>query len=225
MSHSFFNCLDFLNYGNLMIGVIMYAKRFIQLFFIFLITMFVVDISGVNNYFYKSLLATIIGYVILTIPLTILTILKQKRRFNAATGLTDKSAFQDALQNLDNILILSTVDASGEIASNIVTFKQSHTDANILYIVSDVTSQRVGNIRDNQSVAIATWFDKKTGNRLTSNQIDVDLIVSNQLQQMLREHSEIRELSDTFKNKVVIQLRIKSVRVESFRDQLVDITF
>lgn len=210
-------------------GVTMYAKRFIQLFFIFLITMFVstyiVDISGVNNYFYKSLLATIVGYIILTVPLTILTILKQKRQFKSVTVLKNSNPFQKALQNLDNILILSTADAAGKIASNIITFKQSHTATNVFYVVSDVTSQRVKNIRDSQSVAIATWFDKKTGTRLTSNEIDVNMVTSDQLQQTLTKHSEIRELSDTFKNKAVIQLTLRSVKVESFRDQPVDITF
>lgn len=88
----------------------MYAKRFIQLFVMFLIAIFIalfcVVSFGIQGYLAQALVLTIVGYIVLIIPLTALTIMKQRKKFSKDTNTTATNAFQKALNLLDNVLVL-----------------------------------------------------------------------------------------------------------------------
>ena len=88
----------------------MYAKRFIQLFVMFLvaifIALFVVISLGIQGYLAQALVLTVVGYIILVMQLTALTIMKQRKKFSTSTNATADNVFQNALNMLDNILVL-----------------------------------------------------------------------------------------------------------------------
>ncbi|MFT8825618.1 MAG: pyridoxamine 5'-phosphate oxidase family protein [Liquorilactobacillus mali] len=199
----------------------MYAKRFIQLFLIFLLTIFIsmffVSYFGIRGYFAQSFVLSLVGYIILVIPLTILTILKQHKKFNVEKSTENNSEFRNILNKLDNIIVLSTISQNETISSSIITFKQSKTEDNTLYIMTDSKTNRVRNIRQNGIASLTTWFDEKTGMRISSNNIDSEIIEGNEMLTEIAAHPEIKDLSEDFNNNVVIKLTIHSALIESFQ--------
>lgn len=207
----------------------MYAKRFIQLFLIFLLTIFiamlVVSYVGIKGYFAQSLALSVVGYIILVIPLTILTVLKQRKKFNKDGNSKSNSEFNNALSKLDNIIVLSTVSENNRVTSSVITFKQSRTEDNIFYIMTDSKTNRVRNIIQNKAAAITTWFDGKTGIRISSNNIKPEIIEGNEMLTEMAIHPEIKELSEDLKNNVIIKLTIHSALIESFQSSPLVVTF
>ncbi|MFT8584992.1 pyridoxamine 5'-phosphate oxidase family protein, partial [Liquorilactobacillus hordei] len=199
----------------------MYAKRFIQLFLIFLLTIFiamlVVSYLDIKGYFVQSLALSVVGYIILVIPLTILTVLKQRKKFSKDGNSKSNSEFNNALSKLDNIIVLSTVSENNRVTSSVITFKQSRTEDNIFYIMTDSKTNRVRNIIQNKAAAITTWFDGKTGIRISSNNIKPEIIEGNEMLTEMAIHPEIKELSEDLKNNVIIKLTIHSALIESFQ--------
>jgi len=204
-----------------MLIVIMYAKRFIQLFVMFLvaifIALFVVVSLGIQGYLAQALVLTVVGYIILVMPLTALTIMKQRKKFSTSTNATADNVFQNALNMLDNILVLSTVSADNVISASVITFKQSSTAENVFYIVTDKTTARVQNIKATHTAAITTWFDKQTGTRVSSNAVDALVIADEDVKQVVAAHPEIKALSEDFNHNAIIQLTLRSALVESFK--------
>ncbi|MDN2453646.1 pyridoxamine 5'-phosphate oxidase family protein [Lactobacillus sp. UCMA15818] len=207
----------------------MYAKRFIQLFLIFLLTIFmamsVVSYFGIKGYFAQSLALSVVGYIILVIPLTILTVLKQRKKFSKDGNPKSNSEFNNALSKLDNIIVLSTVSENNRVTSSVITFKQSRTEDNIFYIMTDSKTNRVRNIIQNEAAAITTWFDEKTGIRISSNNIKPEIIGGNEMLTEIAVHPEIKELSEDLKNNVIIKLTIHSALIESFQSSPLVVTF
>ncbi|AUJ30578.1 pyridoxamine 5'-phosphate oxidase family protein [Liquorilactobacillus hordei] len=207
----------------------MYAKRFIQLFLIFLLTIFiamlVVSYLDIKGYFVQSLALSVVGYIILVIPLTILTVLKQRKKFSKDGNSKSNSEFNNALSKLDNIIVLSTVSENNRVTSSVITFKQSRTEDNIFYIMTDSKTNRVRNIIQNKAAAITTWFDGKTGIRISSNNIKPEIIEGNEMLTEMAIHPEIKELSEDLKNNVIIKLTIHSALIESFQSSPLVVTF
>lgn len=207
----------------------MYAKRFIQLFLIFLLTIFiamlVVSYLDIKGYFVQSLALSVVGYIILVIPLTILTVLKQRKKFSKDGNSKSNSEFNNALSKLDNIIVLSTVSENNRVTSSVITFKQSRTEDNIFYIMTDSKTNRVRNIIQNKAAAITTWFDGKTGIRISSNNIKPKIIEGNEMLTEMAIHPEIKELSEDLKNNVIIKLTIHSAVIESFQSSPLVVTF
>lgn len=207
----------------------MYAKRFIQLFLIFLLTIFiamlVVSYLDIKGYFVQSLALSVVGYIILVIPLTILTVLKQRKKFSKDGNSKSNSEFNNALSKLDNIIVLSTVSENNRVTSSVITFKQSRTEDNIFYIMTDSKTNRVRNIMQNKAAAITTWFDGKTGIRISSNNIKPEIIEGNEMLTEMAIHPEIKELSEDLKNNVIIKLTIHSALIESFQSSPLVVTF
>ena len=207
----------------------MYAKRFIQLFLIFLLTIFiamlVVSYLDIKGYFVQSLALSVVGYIILVIPLTLLTILKQRKKFSKNGNSKSNSEFNNALSKLDNIIVLSTVSENNRVTSSVITFKQSRTEDNIFYIMTDSKTNRVRNIIQNGAAAITTWFDRKTGIRISSNNIKPEIIEGNEMLTEMAIHPEIKELSEDLKNNVIIKLTIHSALIESFQSSPLVVTF
>ncbi|KRL00503.1 pyridoxamine 5'-phosphate oxidase family protein [Liquorilactobacillus capillatus] len=207
----------------------MYVKRFVQLFLIFLLTIFMsmlfISLFGIRGYFMQSVVLTLVGYIILVIPLTILTILKQRKKFNVEGTNENNSEFKNVLSKLDNIIILSTLSSNNVISSSIITFKQSRAKENVFYIMSDSKANRVRNIEQNGTASLATWFDEKKGIRISSNKINAEIVEDAKKSAEIAAHPEIKELSDDLKNNTLIRLTIKSVLIESFQTKPLVITF
>lgn len=207
----------------------MYVKRFIQLFVIFLVTIFIsmifVTCFNIQGYLAQSLVLSGIGYILLVLPLTVLTIMKQRKKFSTPQNEQNGSAFQNALSTLDNILVLSTVSSDNVVSSSVITFKQSHTNENVLYVVTGKDTLRVKNIKQNHVASIATWYDQKTGTRVSSNAVSAIAISEQDVNATLATHPEIKSLSDNFSKNVIIKLTLHSALVESFQSSPVVVDF
>jgi len=208
----------------------MYAKRFIQLFIIFLLTIFFsmmfVFYFKIEGYLAQSLVLSLVGYIVLVIPLTILTVLKQRKKFNHDSGSgKSNNVFQSSLNDLDNIITLSTISPNNISSSSIITFKQSNADENVFYCVTGKETTRVKNIKANNAVSITTWFNKKTGSRISSNAVVAVIIEEQAISHEIIQHPEIKSLSDDFSNNVIIKLTIHSALVESFQSNPIVVDF
>ncbi|WEA53765.1 pyridoxamine 5'-phosphate oxidase family protein [Weissella paramesenteroides] len=207
----------------------MYPKRFIQLFIIFFVTIFIslaiVDLFHVREFWLQGILVTIVGYIILIIPLTALTILKQRKKFSGQTDNDRDDIFNKTLSKLENVFVLATKASDGKLTASIVTFKQSTVNENVFYIVTSSNSERTANIAQNGVAALTTWYDKQTGARLSSKNVSAAVVADDQVATMLQEHPEIKALGEDFSNHVIIQLTCQSVLIESFRDQPVAVSF
>lgn len=159
----------------------MYLKRFVQLFVVFFVTIilseWLASILKFNSLGIRIIFVTIIGYLLLTIPLTILTILKNQRKFGKDnSSSTQMTHFRQLLQNGSNLIALATVNQAGQLATSVITFKESHNNDNVLYLVSDWQSTRVKNLQSNSTAAFTTWYDDKTGQRISSNQLTIEVL-------------------------------------------------
>ncbi len=205
--------------------IIMYLKRFIQLFIMFLVaiflSLFIVSLFNIRGFIAQAAALTIIGYVFLTIPLTVLTILKQRKKFKRnIVDTTD--LFQNAWANLENIIVLSTY---GNGTTSIVTVKQSHDKINGFYVVTDSKSKRIEDIREHANVCFSTWYHRETGIRISSNNVHAEIILPFNLKAEIQQHPEIKELSDNFHDKVVVKLTVLSALIESFQINPTVVTF
>lgn len=187
--------------------------------------MLVVSYLDIKGYFVQSLALSVLGYIILVIPLTILTVLKQRKKFSKDGNSKSNSEFNNALSKLDNIIVLSTVSENNRVTSSVITFKQSRTEDNIFYIMTDSKTNRVRNIIQNKAAAITTWFDGETGIRISSNNIKPEIIEGNEMLTEMAIHPEIKELSEDLKNNVIIKLTIHSALIESFQSSPLVVTF
>ena len=207
----------------------MYPKRFIQLFIIFFITIFIslgiVSLFNVSGFWLQGILITIIGYIVLIIPLTTLTILKQRKKFSSNTDSNSDDVFNNTLAKVENVFVLATKSEAGDLTASIVTFKQSASDDNVFFIVTGSDTERTANIANNGVAAVTTWYDEKTGARFSSKHVAASVIATDQVQATLQKHPEIKALGDNFNNHVIIQLTLDSALVESFRDQPIAVSF
>lgn len=203
----------------------MYLKRFIQLFIMFLVTiflsLFIVSLFNIRGFIAQATALTIIGYVFLTIPLTVLTILKQRKKFKRNI-IDTTDLFQNAWANLENIIVLSTY---GNGTTSIVTVKQSHEKINEFYVVTDSKSKRIEDIREHANVCFSTWYHRETGIRISSNNVHAEIIPPSNLKAEIQQHPEIKELSDNFHDKVVVKLTVLSALIESFKINPTVVTF
>ena len=99
----------------------MYPKRFIQLFIIFFITIFIslgiVSLFNVSGFWLQGILITIIGYIVLIIPLTTLTILKQRKKFSSNTDSNSDDVFNNTLAKVENVFVLATKSETGNLTA------------------------------------------------------------------------------------------------------------
>ncbi|WP_429970898.1 pyridoxamine 5'-phosphate oxidase family protein [Fructilactobacillus sp. Tb1] len=208
----------------------MYLKRFIELFIAYAIS-FLLAILAIGYPFNFAHLGSIIagvvvGYLVLVIPLTLLTIKKMTTR-EKASGVTNKqSKFSKVLSKLPAYLYLATKDNDGVISNSIITYSQSSDKENVFYVVTDAKTSRVNNIKENNQVGIASLFDEKTGLRFSSNQAFATVTTDfDELQKIAGNVSQIKQLDENFHGKAVITITLDSAIIESFRTQPEVITF
>lgn len=208
----------------------MYLKRFVELFIAygvsFLIAIWVIGYPF--NFYHLGLiiLGVIVGYIILVIPLTLLTIKKMATRENASGVNKNKSKFSKVLNELPAFIYLATKNNDGTISNSIITYSQSSKQENIFYVVTSANSERVNNINYNSQVAIASLFNNKTGLRFSSNQATAESITNqDQIESLTNKVPQIKELDENLTDKAIIVITIKSVVIESFRERPENITF
>ncbi|MBS9334730.1 pyridoxamine 5'-phosphate oxidase family protein [Fructobacillus sp. M1-13] len=195
----------------------MYPKRFIQLFIIFFVTVtlsfLLLNALQIHNLFLQIALVTVVGYLILVLPLTVLTVLKQKKKF-AKSGNGQAGPLQEALSKLPNMVSLATKGADGAVANTLIAFKPSLQEENVWYLVSDPKTKKVQDIKENERVALTTWFGPATL-RLHSNQVVANTFEGVKAVELIHENPEILELNENAGNLTVIQLRFSSIVMES----------
>ncbi|AEN99146.1 pyridoxamine 5'-phosphate oxidase family protein [Lactobacillus sanfranciscensis] len=152
----------------------MYLKRFIELFIAyaisFLLAILVIGYPFNFQHLTSIILGIIVGYLVLIVPLTLLTIKKLTTRKNASGVNSNESKFSKVLNSLPAFIYLATKNTDGIISNSIITYAQSSEKENVFYVVTSATTERAKNISKNSQVAIASLFDQKTGLRFSSNQ-------------------------------------------------------
>ena len=108
-----------------------------------------------------GILITIIGYIVLIIPLTTLTILKQRKKFSSNTDSISDDVFNNTLAKVENVFVLATKSEAGDLTASIVTFKQSASDDNVFFVVTGSDTERTANIAHNGVAAVTTWMMKR----------------------------------------------------------------
>ena len=117
-----------------------YVSKEIYTIIHYIVTIFIslaiVDLFHVREFWLQGILVTIVGYIILIIPLTTLTILKQRKKFSGQTDNDRDDIFNKTLSKLENVFVLATKASDGKLTASIVTFKQSTVNENVFYIVT-----------------------------------------------------------------------------------------
>lgn len=202
----------------------MYLKRFVELFIAYAISfsIAIVTIGYPLNFSHLGLiiLGVIIGYLILVIPLTLLTIKKLMTRKKASGVNLNESKFSKVLNSLPAFIYLATNNSAGIISNSIITYAQSSKKENVFYVVTPATTERATNIAKNPQVAIASLFDQKTGLRFSSNQATAKSVTdSEQVKKLANEIPQIKQLDENLHDKAIIIITINSAIIESFRDR------
>ncbi|WP_413627320.1 hypothetical protein R4B61_05770 [Fructilactobacillus vespulae] len=97
----------------------MYLKRFIELLVVYSFSFsLAIILTGIKTSLLRLFIGILIGYLVLVIPLTFLTIKKMKKR-NAVSGsnLKNKNRFQTVLDALPAFLYLATQDGNKVISN------------------------------------------------------------------------------------------------------------
>ncbi|CAK8053832.1 pyridoxamine 5'-phosphate oxidase family protein [Eupransor demetentiae] len=199
----------------------MYFKRFVQLFVVFLITISISEalaaLFHVQALGWRILFITIVGYICLTIPLTIMTVMKNRKKFAQAKSGDNSSKFRQAMEELPNLVALATANTAGQMSDNIITYKLSRTEDNVLYMVSDWKATRVKNLQANSNAAFTTWFDADKGLRVHSNQLHAQVLDASENEREIKAHPELLDLSANAQNQAIIKLELQSAVIESFQ--------
>ncbi|MDD9138805.1 pyridoxamine 5'-phosphate oxidase family protein [Fructobacillus sp. CRL 2054] len=206
----------------------MYPKRFIQLFVIFFVTVIIAellaDVSGMEALWPHIFFVTVIGYLVLVTPLTILTIMKNRKKFGKVDATSKNAALNEAYAELPNLIALATKDEGCLVSNTLITFKPSTREENVLYMVTDRDSTKACDLRCHPECAFTTWY-AKSGLRLHSNQATAVVLEDELAESEIAEHPEILKLSENAANQAVIKLTFSSIVIESFQKAAQVLTF
>lgn len=198
----------------------MYLKRFVELFVVFFMTVLLSEllavVLGVTQFWSHLFLVALVGYVILTIPLTILTVIKNRRKFVTDNQSTKNPLLKEAYGSLPNMVALATEHGDGTIDNTLIAFKPSSTNDNVWYLVTDRQTTKAIDIQQHSVCAVTTWY-AKSGLRLHSNQVSAMLLMDDLAQKEISQHPEILSLSENARNQAIIKLTFSSIVVESFQ--------
>lgn len=202
----------------------MYLKRFIELFIAyaisFLLAILVIGYPFNFQHLTSIILGIIVGYLVLIVPLTFLTIKKLTTRKNASGVNSNENKFSKVLNSLPAFIYLATKNTDGIISNSIITYAQSSEKENVFYVVTSATTERAKNISKNSQVAIASLFDQKTGLRFSSNQATAKSVTdSEQVEKLANDIPQIKQLDENLHDKAIIMITINSAIIESFRNR------
>ncbi|USS85345.1 pyridoxamine 5'-phosphate oxidase family protein [Fructilactobacillus myrtifloralis] len=202
----------------------MYLKRFVELFIVYLISFvvgsFVYGIAFVTTNGLLILAGGLIGYCVLVIPLTIMTIRKMTKRATASgEHQPAQSRFNQVLAALPSYFYLATSDQTDQVSNSIVTFAQSEHHENVFYVATDPRTKRVQNILVHEQVAIASLADSELGLRFSSNHARARVIKGKPaITKLLKTNPTLTGLSANLSNQAILEITLTSVLIESFRD-------
>ena len=184
----------------------MYFKRFLQLFLIYILAALVLTgIVSTNFLQNKSLtfvLAVLVSYAVLTLPLVLLTVLKTNKKATSVGAQGQGGKVRQVLSGLPGYLILSCQTKDGMQETTIMSFIQSVHEENVFYMV-----------------AFTTWFDSlERGERLSSNQVDAEILEGLSAKEVVKHEPNLLKLHENATNMAIIKLKIHSLVHESFRD-------
>ena len=138
----------------------MYFKRFLQLFLIYVLAALVlVNIVSTNFLQNKSLtflLGLLISYVVLTLPLVFLTLLKTKKKATSVGAQGKGGEVRRILAFLPGYIALSCPTKEGQSATTIMSFIQSVHQENVFYMVAEKHARKVQSIKENPAVSFTT---------------------------------------------------------------------
>ncbi|MFK4946888.1 pyridoxamine 5'-phosphate oxidase family protein [Lactococcus garvieae] len=201
----------------------MYFKRFLQLFLIYILAALVLTgIVSTNFLQNKSLtfvLAVLVSYTVLTLPLVLLTVLKTNKKATSVGAQGQGGKVRQVLSGLPGYLILSCQTKDGMQETTIMSFIQSVHEEIVFYMVADKHASKVQNIKVRPRVSFTTWFDSlEKGERLSSNQVDAEILEGLSAKEVVKHEPNLLKLHENATNMAIIKLKIHSLVHESFRD-------
>lgn len=201
----------------------MYFKRFLQLFLIYILAALVLTgIVSTNFLQNKSLtfvLAVLVSYAVLTLPLVLLTVLKTNKKATSVGAQGQGGKVRQVLSGLPGYLILSCQTKDGMQETTIMSFIQSVHEENVFYMVADKHASKVQNIKVRPRISFTTWFDSlEKGERLSSNQVDTEVLEGLSAKEVVKHEPNLLKLHENATNMAIIKLKIHSLVHESFRD-------
>lgn len=201
----------------------MYFKRFLQLFLIYILAALVLTgIVSTNFLQNKSLtfvLAVLVSYAVLTLPLVLLTVLKTNKKATSVGAQGQGGKVRQVLSDLPGYLILSCQTKDGMQETTIMSFIQSAHEENVFYMVADKHASKVQNIKARPRVSFTTWFDSlEKGERLSSNQVAAEILEGLSAKEVVKHEPNLLKLHENATNMAIIKLKIHSLVHESFRN-------
>lgn len=207
----------------------MYFKRFAQLFIIFLIALAAFTVileTNFGNFWLRFFLGVLVAYIVLTLPLVLLTIAKANKKANAVGVASPKSEFSLILKDFPGYLALSVSSGQGKSSTTIMSFIQAQNAENQLYMVAEKTTTKVQNLKQNSVVSFTTWFDNlEKGGRLSSNRVTAEILEDVEAKAIVKIEPLILSLHENAGNMSIIRLNIHSALYENFKGQLTVINF
>lgn len=202
----------------------MYFKRFAQLFVIFLIAVAIFSLileAHFAHFWLRFILGTVLAYLVLTLPLVLLTVLKARKKATAVGESQREGELAKILTQLPGYLALSSQSADGKISTTIMSFIQAEQKENVFYMVSERTANKVQNLKAQNQISFTTWFDDLgSGSRLSSNHASAVILEGKAAEECISKETKILALHENAANMSVIELTIHSALYENFKDGL-----
>ena len=205
----------------------MYFKRFAQLFVIFFVAggilaaIFATNFTG--NRWLTFLVALVVAYLVLVLPLVILTIAKAKKKENIVGVQSENGELARILKTLPGYIALSVLDDENGSATTIMSFTQATNpdEENVLYMVSDPATTKVKQLREHAAVSFTTWFDDVNGGaRLSSNRTTAEVFEGEANKALIEREPNILAIHENAAGMAIIKLTIHSALYENFKDGL-----
>ena len=209
----------------------MYFKRFAQLFIIFFIAGLI--LVSVWSWAYAALgailafiLSICVAYVILILPLVILTIAKSRKKANIVGTQTERGELAGLLKTLPGFIALSVRADNDRTSTTIMSFSQSIKADNVFWMVAEKDTSKVPDLKKYPEVSFTTWFDNfENGARLSSNRVRAEVFDDPETNKNLVEtEPNILDIHENAVNMAIIKLTIDSVLYEDFKDGIKALT-
>lgn len=203
----------------------MYLKRFIQLFIIFAIALIVFTplyaVNFLGNKIASFIGAMIIAYIVLTIPLVILTIVKARQKANIVGTQSETGELARLLKDVPGYIAFTCQNAAHQTSTTIMSFTQSVKSDNVFYMVSDKETNKVSDLQENSDVSFTSWFsDLENGARISSNRAKAEVFTGDKNKALIEAEPNILNVHENAANMAIIKMTIDSVLYENFKDGL-----
>ncbi|MDR0298939.1 MAG: pyridoxamine 5'-phosphate oxidase family protein [Streptococcaceae bacterium] len=201
----------------------MYFKRFAQLFIIFLIALAVfaiIFLADFGNVWLRFFIGLVLSYIVLVLPLVILTLVKTRKKANIVGSQTETGELAKHLSNLPGFIALAVTGENGMTSTTIMSFTQSVINDNVFWMVAEKDTSKVGDLKKNSQVSFTSWFDSfENGARLSSNRVKAEVFDEpKENKNIIEAEPNILDVNENAVNLAIIKLTIQSVLYEDFKD-------